>query len=434
MVVLLVQFRAWLRKSLNQGTLQFSLQCLAQTRKLMARCYQPWALMVDGDSMADVLEALTQLDRVQFDNLIDDPTLDSGDRPTQPKRETSLTFLGGKAAMAFKGAATAMLKRAKEAQLPRTEYLKVAGAGVASANGVFPLNGRRDNVNRYESSAGFEVFRAKQPSSGPASRASAPPKRGAALLSIGNTGGDPDDNASSTAGDGDGGESTAGGEGGSDAGSGEPAMEPRAWFLGNPKAQSIFYFCPHDGDLPPSSGWQVCSHTCACGWVWVSRCNCSCRRLVAVGFTHYRVPGVPYMRGQQAASSYCHTPLPSHPWDPSHPQRTVNRRTQRRQRGCRQRHSCGTARHFTLARFHGRPGASFAARASRNQRCERPATSDCGVAACAATPTSQRRGSRCSHTAGGMGSPHTSSGRCQGVWHRGWWWRRHRRRGRWRGG
>ena len=132
MVVLLVQFRAWLRKSLNQGTLQFSLQCLAQTRKLMARCYQPWALMVDGDSMADVLEALTQLDRVQFDNLIDDPTLDSGDRPTQPKRETSLTFLGGKAAMAFKGAATAMLKRAKEAQLPRTEYLKVAGAGVAS--------------------------------------------------------------------------------------------------------------------------------------------------------------------------------------------------------------------------------------------------------------------------------------------------------------
>ena len=97
-----MQFRAWLRKSLNQGTLQFSLQCLAQTRKLMARCYQPWALMVDGDSMADVLEALTQLDRVQFDNLIDDPTLDSGDRPTQPKRETSLTFLGGKAAMALR--------------------------------------------------------------------------------------------------------------------------------------------------------------------------------------------------------------------------------------------------------------------------------------------------------------------------------------------
>ena len=68
------QYRAWIRKTLNQNTMQYSVQSLATTRKLLMRCYQPWALILDADCMEDVVGYLGNLASVQFDNVIDDRT------------------------------------------------------------------------------------------------------------------------------------------------------------------------------------------------------------------------------------------------------------------------------------------------------------------------------------------------------------------------
>lgn len=67
-----MQYRAWLRKTLNQNTMRYSLATLTSTKSLMTRCYQPYAVLLDADSVSDMLELLGQLDHVHFDSVVDD--------------------------------------------------------------------------------------------------------------------------------------------------------------------------------------------------------------------------------------------------------------------------------------------------------------------------------------------------------------------------
>lgn len=202
---------------------------------------------------------------------------------------------------------------------------------------------------RFESSTGFEVFRAKQPSHGPAARRTSAkaPSRANALLSLGGAAGAASDAAAAdadAAASGDDGGAAAGtcgqddapagagtgaadaatsdtggtaassaGAGAADAGTddaadhggddggapaSQPAREPRAWFIGNPKAQTIFYFCPHDGPVPPHDGWQVrIAHVC--------RCRAGRRGAYLVTRTLRRAcAGVPDVRYHQAAGTH----------------------------------------------------------------------------------------------------------------------------------